>query len=104
LEQLQLMANRAVDVSERAQPGRIVDVYYADLVRDPMSVIEMLYAAAEVALSDAGRRAMHAWLDAHPQHQGGRHDYDLADYGLDRAGVESALARYIERFQVLEHR
>jgi hypothetical protein len=104
LEQLQLMANRAVDVSERAQPGRIVDVYYADLVRDPMSVIEMLYAAAEVALSDAARRAMHAWLDAHPQHQGGRHDYDLADYGLDRAGVESALARYIERFQVLERR
>jgi hypothetical protein len=104
LEQLQLMANRAVDVSDAAAPGRIVDVYYADLVRDPMSVIETLYAAAQVPLSAAARGAMQAWLDDHPQHQGGRHDYDLADYGLDRATVESALARYLERFGVLDHR
>ena len=92
------MADRAVDVSDAAAPGRIVDVYYSDLVRDPLAVIEKLYAAAEVPLSSAARSAMQAWLDAHPQHQGGRHDYDLADYGLDRAMVESALARYIERF------
>jgi hypothetical protein len=104
LEQLQLMANRAVDVSDAAPPGRIVDVYYADLVRDPMSVIEKLYAAAQIPLSDSARGAMQAWLDSHPQHQGGRHDYDLADYGLDRATVEQALARYIERFGVLDHR
>jgi len=104
LEQLQLMANRAVDVSDGAAPGRIVDVYYADLVRDPMSVIENLYAAAQIPLTDTARGAMQAWLDAHPQHQGGRHDYDLADYGLDRKTVESALARYIDRFGLLDHR
>ena len=100
LEQLAVMADRAVDVSAAAPAGRIVHVSYADLVRDPLAVVESLYAAAGVPLTPAARSAMTAWLDAHPQHQGGRHDYDLADYGLDREAVETALARYLERFPV----
>jgi hypothetical protein len=104
LEQLQLMADRAVEVSDAAPAGRIVDVYYADLVRAPLRVIEMLYDAAGLVLSDPARRAMQAWLDAHPQHSAGRHAYDLADYGLHRATVETALARYINRFRVLDRR
>ena len=41
---------------------------------------------------------MTAWLDAHPQHEAGRHTYDLATYGLDRAQIETALADYLDRF------
>lgn len=104
LEQLRLLADRAVDVSDAAAPGRIVDVYYADLVRDPLAVIESLYDAAGLVLSDPARRAMQAWLDEHPQHSAGRHAYDLADYGLDRATVEAALRRYLDRFRVLDRR
>jgi hypothetical protein len=39
------------------------------------------------------------WLVAHPQHQAGRHTYDLAEYGLDRATVETALSDYLDRFR-----
>jgi hypothetical protein len=42
---------------------------------------------------------MAAWLAAHPQHRAGRHTYDLAEYGLDRAQVETALADYLDRFE-----
>lgn len=98
------MADRAVDVSDAAPPGRIVDVHYADLVRDPLSVVESLYDAAGLPLTDLVRRAMQAWLDEHPQHSAGRHEYDLADYGLDRSMVEAALARYLDRFRVLDRR
>jgi hypothetical protein len=43
---------------------------------------------------------MQQWLDAHPQHQAGRHDYALADYDLDRATVEARFSSYLDRFAV----
>jgi hypothetical protein len=100
LAHLGTMADRAVSVRDAAGPTRFVDVHYAAMVRDPFPVVEALYGRAGIPLSGAARRAMAAWLAAHPQHQAGRHEYDLADYGLDRATVEARFASYLERFAV----
>jgi hypothetical protein len=101
LGQLAAMADRALAVRESAAAhgdgGRFVDVDYARLVAEPLTVVEEVYAAAGLDLTDAARRAMTAWLDANPQHKTGRHDYDLARYGLDRSTVQAALAPYLER-------
>jgi hypothetical protein len=102
LAQLQTMTQRALSVRAEADArddgARFVDVRYADLVSEPLTVIETLYGAAGLTLESDARAAMSAWLDAHPQHQSGRHTYDLAEYGLDRAAVETALAEYLDRF------
>jgi hypothetical protein len=98
LDQLRAMAQRAraarVSAGARGDGARFVDVRYDDLVADPVTVVEGLYDAAGLQVSDATRAAMGAWLAAHPQHQAGRHAYDLAAYGLDRAQVEAALADF----------
>jgi hypothetical protein len=103
LAQLQTMTQHALavraDAETRGDGGRFVDVRYADLVSEPLTVVERLYAAAGLDLELEARAAMTEWLAAHPQHQAGRHAYDLADYGLDRATVEAALSDYLERFQ-----
>jgi hypothetical protein len=101
LGHLGLMADRAIAVRDRVDAGRFVDVHYAELVGDPFVVVEALYDRAGIPLTAAARSGMRAWLDAHPQHQAGRHDYDLADYGLDRATVEARFAAYLQRFQVV---
>src|SRR5262245_833653 len=101
LAHLGTMADRAVAVRDAAGPDRFVDVHYASLVRDPFATIERLYERAGIPLTAAARRAMQAWLAAHPQHRAGRHEYDLADYALDRAAVEARFARYLERFSVV---
>lgn len=101
LTQLAAMAERALAERERAtargDDGRFVDVHYARLVAEPLRVVEEVYAGAGLEVTAAARQAMTAWLDANPQHKAGRHDYDLARYGLDRRAVESALAPYLER-------
>ncbi len=103
LAQLQAMAARSLavrDAADRSGDGdRFVDVSYARLVSTPLAVVDEVYAAAGLPVSPAARAAMESWLGANAQHQGGRHDYDLADYGLDRARVEAALADYVARFR-----
>ena len=102
LVQLQTMTQHALmvraDADASGDGGRFVDVLYADLVAEPVTVVERIYAAAELELERDARAAMTDWLTAHPQHQAGRHAYDLADYGLDRATVEAALVDYLDRF------
>jgi hypothetical protein len=103
LAQLQAMTQRALAVRAesdvRGDAQRFVDVNYADLVSEPVAVVERLYDAAGLDLAPEARTAMTGWLAAHPQHQAGRHTYDLGDYGLDRASVETALADYLDRFR-----
>jgi len=100
LEQLHTMSERAVRAREKGDPKRFADVHYAQLVADPIGVVESLYGRAGLALSARARAAIEAWLAANPQHKAGKHSYTLADYGLDRAGVEARFARYLERFGV----
>jgi hypothetical protein len=103
LDQLRTMTHHAsvvrADADARSDGARFVDVRYADLVAEPLAVVERVYAAAGLDVEPEARAAMSEWLAAHPQHQAGRHAYDLADYGLDRATVERALADYLDRFQ-----
>jgi Sulfotransferase family len=94
------MADRAVAVRNRCGEDRFVDVHYSALVRDPLCVMEKLYEKAGVPLTAAIRASMRHWLDAHPQHQAGRHEYDLAHYDLDRTTVEARFRSYLERFGV----
>jgi len=94
------MADRAIVVRNACGPDRFVDVHYSTLVRDPFCVMEKLYEKAGVPLTGPVRASMQQWLGAHPQHQAGRHDYDLADYDLDRATVEARFSSYLDRFAV----
>ena len=103
LGQLQTMAARSLEVRRAADArgtgARFVDVQYARLVADPLVVVEECYAAAGLEPGATTRAAMEAWLAANPQHGGGKHQYDLAEYGLDRATVEAALADSLDRFR-----
>ncbi len=94
------MADRAVAVRDATSADRFVDVHYSELVAEPFSVLQDLYDTAGVPLTATVRTAMQRWLEAHPQHQAGRHQYDLADYALDRDTVEARFRAYLDRFRV----
>lgn len=102
LDQLRAMAARSLAVRHAADGAgtghRFVDVRYAHLVAEPLAVVDEVYAAVGIPVTSAARIAMERWLADHPQHASGTHDYDLAEYGLDRATVEAALADYEDRF------
>ena len=79
---------------ERLSPALFVDCSQREFVEHPMGVVERVYDAFGLALTDAARAAMQAHIDANPKGKHGRHEYDLAAYGLSRELIERRFAFY----------
>lgn len=76
-------------------PGRIIDVHYGDLMRDPLKTIRDLYTSLGDVLSTDAEQRMQAWLDENPQGRFGVHEYKLDKFGLTKAHLEPLFADYL---------
>ena len=100
-EQLDFMSgmlNEAMQfrATHPALEERWVDVRYADLVDDPMAVVNDIYARLGWSLEPAAAHAMQEWLTLQEEErrQEPRHEYRLEDYGLTPEAVNEAFAPY----------
>jgi len=75
-------------------------LHYTELMKDPVGVVEALYAHFGERVSDLHRRRMETWMRDRPQSAFGRHRYDLADFALSADALDRAYAPYRERFGV----
>jgi hypothetical protein len=78
----------------------IVDVQYADLVRDPLRTVEDLYAACGEELDAGARDAITAYVTAHPKTEFGTHGYDLTEFGLDVHELTERFGAYVDRYDI----
>ena len=79
---------------------RIVDVQYADLVRDPLGTIERVYSACGREFDGPARDAMAAFVTANPKGRFGTHGYRLEDYGLRAGDIRDRFAEYTARYDI----
>jgi hypothetical protein len=93
-------AERAMDTRDRIGEDRILDVHYADLMRDPIATVRALYASLGDEFTPEAEAAMQAWLDENPQGKFGRHEYKLAQYGLSPETLRPRFERYASRYDV----
>lgn len=89
-------SDRAKLESKFAAP--FVDVRHEDFVQNPWAAIEAIYESRGTPLSEEGRQAMQAWLDANPKGKHGKHEYQLDEYGISREEVEALFGDYVERY------
>jgi hypothetical protein len=78
---------------------RVVDVQFADFIRDPFATIRGLYAELGRELEPAAEQNMREFLAAHPG-DGGASRYCWADTGLDAGLVREQVSAYQERYGV----
>lgn len=78
---------------------QIVDVQFADFIRDPFATIRTLYAELGRELSPVAEDNMRAFLAAHPG-DGGGNRYTWADTELDAGVVREQVREYQQRFGV----
>ena len=91
----------AVEAFRTASPGaQIVDVHYADLVRDPIGTVRRVYAAFGEELEGAALQAMTAHIESHPKGRFGRHSYDLEEFGLDAGAIAERFRGYVQRYAI----
>ena len=91
---------RGLALRDRLGEERFADVDYDALVADNLASVCEVYARFELPLGEAGRQAMEAHVASHPKDKHGRHEYDLARFGLTRDGVRERFADYVARFGV----
>ena len=75
-----------------AAPERFLDVWYTQLMSDPLAVVRRIYRHFDLALTSEAERRMRDYLAANPKDRHGPHVYSLAQFGLD-ADVERARYR-----------
>ena len=83
---------------ELGEKLNILDLRFADVRDDPMSVVRKVYRHANRELTPRREQGIRDWL-ARDTHQGVRkYQYNLADYGLTPENISAAFGDYERRF------
>lgn len=85
---------RGLAEREKLPPELFVDCSQREFVDDPMGVVEKVYNAFGLPLTRESRAAMQAHIDANPKGKHGKHEYNLAEFGLTRDMIEKRFAFY----------
>lgn len=95
-----LHADRIMDFRDRRGADSVIDVHYADLMRNPIETMRKLYAALGDEFTPQAQASMQAWIDDNPQGKFGRHEYKLGEFGLTPDQVRGMFERYLSRYDV----
>lgn len=93
-------ARRAMATRARIGHDRIIDVHYADLLRDTMGTLRKLYAALGDDFTPEAEASIQGWVDANPQGKFGRHEYRLDEFGLSVDELRANFADYLDQYDV----
>jgi hypothetical protein len=80
--------------------GRIDDLLYRDLVRDPIETLRGLHARWGRALPAEAEARMRAWLADRRHAKRGAHEYAFETTGLERDAERAKYAAYLERYAI----
>ena len=100
------MLNRAIDFRTRRPDleNRWMDVNYYDFVRNPMKMVSDIYKNFEWPLESSALEKMNNWRkrQAEQRKREVLSRYDLADYGLTPAMVDTAFENYLSFVKQLD--
>jgi len=94
------MVQRTIAFKEKHGWDAILDLQYADVMRDPLGQIRKIYDRFDEPWTPAAEAAMTAYLAQNPKGKHGKHEYSLEEYGLTRQQVRARFRDYCERFGI----
>jgi hypothetical protein len=97
-------AVRKAEQVRKQHPGRVLDVVHADFHRDPMAVLERIYAFIGMNITAEVRAGFVRRIEEKPELAHGVHRYNIADYGMTEEEVRESFRDYIWRYNLLEAR
>jgi len=90
-----------INAYRQAHPQQpIVDIQFRELMADPLTMVRRIYAVCGKTLTGEDEARIREYLDAHPRHKNGGHDYSADDFGIDLDERYRALSFYMQRYQV----
>lgn len=99
-EQLGQHVQRPMRTRKRIGNHRFHDVFYSELMRDPIAEIRRLYTWAGDVLTAETEAAMLRWLKQNPQGRFGTHRYGLEQFGLTKAQLDPYFSEYLQCYDI----
>jgi len=94
-------AVRKAEQARKRHPDRIIDVIHAEFHRDPMKVLERIYAFIGMEISGELRLALEQRIEEKPELSRGEHRYRISDYGMTEAQAREPFDEYIRHYGLL---
>jgi Sulfotransferase family len=94
-QQMAFHVMRPLQMSKE-RPNDIYNLYYDDLVADPIAQMKKVYEWLGDAWTDATDAGMRKWLKDNPQGRFGTHKYSLSDWGLSKRHLEPYFWDYLK--------
>jgi hypothetical protein len=82
-----------------APPERFFDVWYTQLMADPIGVARAVYRHFDLPLGPEVEARMRAYLATNPKDRHGAHRYSLEQFGLDGDGERARYRAYWDRWR-----
>ena len=83
-----------------AAQRRFYDIYYPELMRDPLGTVERLYSHFGLPLTPEAVGRMRQYLAAHPHQQYGAHRYTMEQFGLRPTEEAERYRAYRDHFGI----
>jgi hypothetical protein len=77
-----------------------MDVLFPDFAANQFAVVERIYQAFDLPMSEEGAAAMRAYIADNPKGKYGVHAYTPQEYGIRPDAVRESFHRYIDRFDL----
>jgi hypothetical protein len=91
---------RGAAAREKHDPSHFYDVYYNDLIKNPMTVLQGIYDHLKLPLTFETASKMRAELKESSQNKCGLHRYSLKQFSLDGDALRELFYWYYQRFNV----
>jgi hypothetical protein len=83
-----------------APAERFLDLYYDDLVANPIGAVRKVYAHFDLPFPEGLEERIGEFLHQHPKDRFGTHRYSLEQFGMNRDEEMRRYAAYRERFRL----
>jgi hypothetical protein len=100
IDTFDLMIARQNAYRDKHGEDSILDIQYAEQLRDPIAEMRKLYDHFDEPLTKEAEAAMSRLLANNPQGKHGKHTYSLEEFGLTKQGVHTHFKDYCERFAI----
>jgi hypothetical protein len=90
--------DHCLDVRETLEEGRVIDVWFSDMLKDPIEQVKRIYEFVGMELTADATAHMQDWREENSRDKRAAHEYTLAQFGLDEAMIARDFARYRSAF------
>ena len=94
------MMNKAIDYWDKNAASKVLHLSYYDMLKDAKSNMQKIFSFVGLEMNESVVEALETIDKENKQHKYGVHQYDLADFGLSPADVNTAFDMYRKKFDI----